>query len=73
MAQDIELLESKLKFLKELGMFNSSKPSRDQEIIRVNVQEILLDKWRNWIKNMNVKFAPIDEIEKNSRFRRGRC
>ena len=64
MAQDIELLESKLKFLKELGMFNSSKPSRDQEIIRVNVQEILLDKWRNWIKNMNVKFAPIDEIEK---------
>ena len=44
MNGDLELIESKLRFYKEFGLYNSTKSAVEQEIIRENVEQILLSK-----------------------------
>lgn len=63
MAQDVDVLITKLRFLKDLAAFNAGKMINEQELIRTKVENILLDNWKLWITKMNPSFLPIDKIK----------
>lgn len=64
MLQDIQALEAKLQFVKDLAGYNSGKMINEQETIRAKMSEILLTEWSDAIKNINPSFLPIEEIRK---------
>ena len=63
MNSDLELIESKLRFYKEFGSYNASKSAVEQELIRGSVEQILLSKWTDFLKNLNPKFYPTERIK----------
>jgi hypothetical protein len=62
-ANDIDVLHTKISFLKELAGFNAGKMMNEQEIIRSRVDEILLANWKQWVTKMNPSFLPIDKLK----------
>lgn len=63
MIQDLDALQTKLQFLKDLTKFNAGKMMNEQEIIRGRVEGILLDNWKSWASKMNPSFCPPDKIK----------
>jgi len=62
MIKDLDLLITKINFLKDLASFNAGKMFNEQEIIRIKVNEILLANWKQWLVKMNPSFLPLDKL-----------
>lgn len=63
MVQDLDALITKMRFLKDLALFNAGKVMNEQEDIRVKVDEILLANWKQWMTKMNPSFLPLDKLK----------
>lgn len=63
MMKDVEAIKTKLTFLKDLTKFNAGKMMNEQEIIRTQVESILLDNWKSWSNRFNPSFIPVDKIK----------